>query len=220
MSKKISEKVNFITKIFGILTLIFFSSIAIAMESENGNEQEHPLQQKYNLRELFNHIASENEHLINLETDHVGHKKLFKLQQGALTDLLKKDSKESWNAVVEYFAERDFLLETLYSFRKLSHSEILNNLAMEQDSWGYHARQIGNLLENFGESLVTDQRFGPAFKNLLSCKFKMTTFVYLKSLAHVVQEAKDADVALKDSIHNVQETVKTYLESNNLLKKA
>lgn len=210
MPKIISEKVAFILKIFSILTLGFLSNIAIAMEVEEDTCQEQRLfQQKYNLPDLFQHIVEENQ---------IKQDKFLGQQQGALTDILKKEPKQAWELVLDYIAKSDFILETLYSFRKLSNNELLNRLAMQKDSWGVHVHNIGNLLEDYGIDLVSDPKFGPSLKNLISCKFKMTTFIYLQSLAHTIQEAKKSDKKAKESADEIQKLVKKYLETHNLLK--
>lgn len=221
MSKRISDHITLIKKVFIILTVGFLNSLAIAMEyEENSYHTQDTLTKKYNLTEIFQQIVIENQDIIVAERGEPEKSKLFRQQHGALTELLKKDSKDSWAAVVDYIAKSDFILDTLYSFCRLGHNDVLDRLILKKDAWNYHVQEIGSLLENYGEDIVSNPAFGSSLKNLITCKFKMTTFVYLKAVANVMKEAKDSEPEFNNSIHEIKQIVTSYLETHDLLTRS
>lgn len=135
----------------------------------------------------------------------------------ALTELLGQDSGDAWNSVIHYFAKSDFILTAVYSYRNFTKNELLHRLNLKQTEWAQHVRGIGQEMSDFGKTLVEDARFGSALHNVITCRFQVTTFMYLKTMADTFKGAIKADPILQESVLSGSKVLQAYLESHDLL---
>lgn len=211
MSNKISEKIVLITRTFAVLTVGFLSSLTIAMGM--GTESD-PLEQSSSQQKLslIEHLADQHQ-----PEEHPAHK-YQAVHLAPLTEILHQDAHTAWTSVVASFAEKDFLLSGLNTFRHLTNNDLLNRLNIDHKDWKTHVIAVGGLLEEkIGNILVTNANFGSPIKNLMDSHYQITVLSPMKALGYAYHEAQKTDSTLKDAAHSATDIIKTYLETHGLL---